>query len=39
VSCSKDQDTLTEQSVTRINVAHRIIVKQVVYNANRDSET
>jgi len=27
----KDQDTLIEQSVTQINEAHRIIVKQVVY--------
>jgi len=28
----KDQDTLIEQSVTVINEAHRIIVKQVVYD-------
>jgi len=28
----KDQDTLIEQSVTQINEAHRIIVKQVVYD-------
>jgi len=28
----KDRDTLREQSVTRINEAHRIIVKQVVYD-------
>jgi len=28
----KDQDTLIEQSVTRINEAHRIIVKQVVHD-------
>jgi len=28
----KNQDTLIEQSVTRINKAHRIIVKQVVYD-------
>jgi len=28
----KDQDTLIEQSVTRINEAHRIIVKLVVYD-------
>jgi len=28
----KDQDTLIEQSVTEINKAHRIIVKQVVYD-------
>jgi len=28
----KDRDTLIEQSVTRINEAHRIIVKQVVYD-------
>jgi len=28
----KDQDTLIEQSVTRINKAHRIIAKQVVYD-------
>jgi len=27
-----DQDTLIEQSVTRINEAHRIIIKQVVYD-------
>jgi len=28
----KDRDTLMEQSVTRVNEAHRVIVKQVVYN-------
>jgi len=28
----KDQDTLIEQLVTRINEAHRIIVKQIVYD-------
>jgi len=28
----KDRDTLIEQSVSRINKAHRIIVKQVVYD-------
>jgi len=28
----KDRDTLIEQSVTRINKTHRIIVKQVVYD-------
>jgi len=28
----KDRDTLIEQSVTRMNQAHRIIVKQVVYD-------
>jgi len=28
----KDRDTLIEQSVTQINEAHRIIVKQVVYD-------
>jgi len=28
---AKDRDTLIEQSVTRINEAHRVIVKQVVY--------
>jgi len=28
----KDQDTLIEQSVTQINEAHRLIVKQVVYD-------
>jgi len=28
----KDRDTLIEQLVTRINKAHRIIVKQVVYD-------
>jgi len=28
----KDRDTLIEQSVTRINKAHRIIVKLVVYD-------
>jgi len=28
----KDQDTLIEQSVTQINEAHRIMVKQVVYD-------
>jgi len=28
----KDQDTLTEQALTRINEAHRIIVKKVVYD-------
>jgi len=28
----KDRDTLIEQSVTRINETHRIIVKQVVYD-------
>jgi len=47
VGCSplvKDIDTLIKQSVTRINErAHRIIVKQVVYNkfikANEDSDT
>jgi len=36
----KNRDTLIEQSVTQINEAHRIIVKQVVYDeANKDSET
>jgi len=28
----KDQDALIEQSVTRINEAHRIIIKQVEYD-------
>jgi len=28
----KDRDTLIEQSVTLINEAHRIIVKEVVYD-------
>jgi len=28
----KDRNTLIEQSVTRINEAHKIIVKQVVYD-------
>jgi len=28
----KDRDTLIEQSVTRISKAHRIMVKQVVYD-------
>jgi len=28
----KDRDSLIEQSVTRINEAHKIIVKQVVYD-------
>jgi len=28
----KDRHTLIEQSVTRINKTHRIIVKQVVYD-------
>jgi len=35
LSCSplvKDRYTLIEQSVTRINEAHRIIVKKVVYD-------
>jgi len=35
VACSplvKDQDTLIGQPVTRINKAHRLIVKQVVYD-------
>jgi len=33
------RSTLIEHLVTRINEAHRIIVKQVVYEANKDSET
>jgi len=28
----KDRDALIEQSITRINEAHRIIVKQVVHD-------
>jgi len=36
----KNRDTLIEQSVTGINEAHRIIVKQVVYDeSNKESET
>jgi len=31
-SLVKDRNTLIEQSVTRINKGHRIIVKQVVYD-------
>jgi len=35
----KDQDTLIEQTVSSINEAHRIIVKQVVHDeVNKDSE-